>query len=266
MKLEQDITLIHGDCLEVMTEIKSGSIDMICCDLPYGTTQCSYDIVIDIPKMWEQYRRILKPTGNILLFSDEPFTSLLISSNIGQFKQRITWDKVVGGGHLNSKKMLLKTTEDICLFTLLPLGNQTYNPQYEVKPIENRRGDRKREKRPMFKGGYVGSHNGQVSNNYDENVSYPKNIIRINAKTSECNSANRLHSHQKPVSLIEYLIKTYTNEGDLVLDNCMGSGTTPHACFNLNRRCIGIEKEFEYFEIAQKRLKDAQRVPLLFSV
>lgn len=250
------IELHHGDCLEIMPLIPDKSIDMILCDLPYGTTQCSWDSVIPLPKLWKEYKRVIKNTGNIVLFADEPYTSALIMSNIEWFKQRITWDKQVAGNFLNSKKMLLKVTEDVCLFTPAKLGNQTYNPQFNLKPEQFRRGDRKREKRQPFKGGYIGKTNGKISNDYSEEISYPTNLWSVNSKTGECNSVNRLHPTQKPTDFLEMLLMTYSNEGDNILDNCMGSGSTGVACMNTGRHFIGIEKDKNYFEIAKKRINE----------
>jgi site-specific DNA-methyltransferase (adenine-specific) len=245
--------LFQGDCLEIMPLIPDKSVQLILADLPYGTTQCKWDSVIDLDKLWIEYKRIISDNGNIVLFSDEPFTSVLICSNLEQFRQRITWDKQVAGNHLNSKKMLLKITEDICLFTPSKLGNQTYNIQLTEKPKEHRRGDRKRENRKEFAGGYVGKHNGQVSETYNEEVSYPSNLWSINSKQGECNALNRTHPTQKPLELIEKLLITYSNENDMVLDNTMGSGTTCLSAKELNRKFIGIEKEANYYEIACRR-------------
>lgn len=248
------IELYNDDCFNIFPKIKDKSIDLILADLPYGTTQCKWDSVLDLNNLWYEYKRIISDSGNILLFADEPFTSVLICSNLQQFRQRITWDKQVAGNHLNSKKMLLKVTEDICLFTPSKLGNQTYNIQLIEKPKQHRRGDRKRENRKEFSGGYVGKHNGQVSENYNEEVSYPNNLWVVNSKQAECNALNRLHPTQKPISLIKKLLLTYSNENDLVLDNTMGSGSTGVACKINNRRFIGIEKDEKYFKIAEKRI------------
>lgn len=245
--------LFNGDCMDILPLIPDKSVQLILADLPYGTTQCKWDSVLDLNSLWNEYKRIITDDGNILLFADEPFTSVLITSNLSQFKQRITWDKQVAGNHLNSKKMLLKITEDICLFTPSKLGNQTYNIQLSEKPKEHRRGDRKRENRKKFVGGYVGKHNGQVSETYNEEVSYPSNLWSINSKQGECNALNRLHPTQKPIELIKKLLLTYSNEKDMVLDNTMGVGTTCLGAKELNRSFIGIEKEVKYYEIACQR-------------
>ena len=227
---------------------------MILCDLPYGTTACKWDIIIPFDKLWEQYNRVIKDNGAIVLFSDEPFTSRLICSNIKNFKYRITWNKDIGGGYLNAKIMPLKQTEDICVFSKVNNGRYTYNPimrdkeSNRVRPI-----GRRNSVNPST----YGASNGQLSEDYNPKKSYPTNLIKLSSRTMECNSIHRVHPTQKPVALLEYLIKTYTNEGETVLDNCMGSGSTGVACVNLNRSFIGIEMDDKYFEIASKRINDS---------
>lgn len=243
--------LFFGDCLEIMKDIPNESIDLVCADLPYGTTQCGWDSVIPLNELWNEYKRIIRNTGNIILFADEPFTSALIMSNIEWFKQRITWDKQVAGNFLNAKKMLLKVTEDICLFTPAKLGNQTYNPQIKDKASDKVRAVKNRT---PFEGGYIGKTNGQLSEDYDNKKSYPTNLFSFNSRAGDCNTLNRKHPTQKPVKLLEEIILTYTNENMVVLDNTMGSGTTGIACKNLNRNFIGIEKDENYFKIAEQRI------------
>lgn len=244
-------TFYQGDCLVEMSKIADKSVDMILCDLPYGTTQCSWDSVIPLPKLWNEYKRIIKNTGNIVLFSDEPFTSALIMSNIEWFRQRITWDKQVAGNFLNAKKMLLKVTEDICLFTPAKLGNQTYNPQIKNKVIDKVRVVKNRK---PFEGGYIGKTNGQLSDDYDNEKSYPTNLFSFNSRAGDCNTLNRKHPTQKPTELLQEVILTYSNEYDIVLDNTMGSGSTGVACKKTGRHFIGIEKDEKYFEIAVSRV------------
>jgi len=204
--------------------------------------------------LWNEYKRIIVDDGNILLFADEPFTSVLICSNLEQFRQRITWDKQVAGNFLNSKKMLLKVTEDVCLFTPSKLGNQTYNPQVKnkdddkIRPIGNRK---------PFKGGYIGKTNGQLSKDYQKDKSFPTNLFSYNSRAGDCNTLNRRHPTQKPIELINELLLTYSNENDYVLDNTMGSGTTGVACINTNRNFIGMELDDKYFEIAKARINEA---------
>ena len=250
-----DTKLIHGDCLEKMKDIPDGSIDMILCDLPYGTTACKWDSVIPFEPLWEQYKRVIKDNGAIVLFANEPFTSALITSNLSMFKYRVTWDKGQGSGFLNAKKMPLTRVEDICIFSISKNGNYTYNPILTDKPLKNIRpiGNAKPRKASTY-----GCNNGKCSDDYDITRSYPTNLItQFNAKSAECNSLNRVHPTQKPVALLEYLINTYSNEGELVLDNTMGSGSTGVACINTNRKFIGIELDEKYYDISCKRINEA---------
>jgi site-specific DNA-methyltransferase (adenine-specific) len=237
------------DCLEGMKLLPEKSIDMILCDLPYGTTNRNkWDVVIPFDKMWEQYNRIIKDNGAILLFADEPFTSQLIMSNQKMFKQRITWDKDRGAGFLNAKKMLLKQTEDIVLFyKKLP----TYNPQMIDAPPDRIRpiSDKSTESLNYGKVNKV-----KAGEDYNPNLRYPTNLIKFSSVKGECNNLNRLHPTQKPVELCEWLMKTYSNENEIVLDNCMGSGTTAVTATLNNRRWIGFETDSEYIEKANKRL------------
>lgn len=236
-------TLKRGDCLELMTCIPDKSIDLILCDLPYGTTQNKWDTVIPFDELWGHYVRISR--GAIVLTSAQPFTSALIMSNAKSFKYTWVWDKANSTGFLNAKKQPLRRTEDVVVFYDT---QPTYNPQMEVRG------------RPRKKGGYIkkdGSDNygsfksvESVSNEY-----YPTNLIEI----SNANRLERYHPTQKPVALMEYLIKTYTNEGDTVLDNCMGSGTTGVACANTNRKFIGMELDSDYFRIARRRISEAYK-------
>lgn len=241
------------DCLEGMKLIPDKSIDTIICDLPYGTTNRNkWDVNIPFEKLWEQYNRIIKDNGAILLFADEPFTSQLIMSNQKMFKQRITWDKDRGAGFLNAKKMLLKQTEDIVLFyKKLP----TYNPQMldaqpdRIRPISQKSTESMN---------YGKVEKVKAGDDYNPNLRYPTNLIKFSSVKGECNNLNRLHPTQKPVELVEWILKTYSNENDIILDNCMGSGTTAVACELNNRKWIGFELENEYFEIANKRLEKIQ--------
>lgn len=250
MKISDTIFIQQGDCIELMKKIPDKHIDMILCDLPYGTTSRNkWDVVIPFDYLWAQYGRIIKDNGAILLFSDEPFTSELICSNKNLFKQRITWDKDRGFGFLNAHKMLMKQTEDICLFyKKLP----TYNPQMKDAQVDRIR--------PISKNGENKSLNyGEVEvvkndDNYNPNKRYPTNLVKFSSNTLECNPLNRLHPTQKPVELLEYLIKTYSNENEIVLDNCAGSFSTGVACINTKRKFIGYELDEKYFEIGKNRL------------
>ena len=231
------------------------SIDMILCDLPYGTSACSFDKQIPTDKLWKEYTRIIKPTRAIVLFSQQPFTSLLINSNIKYWKYNWIWQKENGTNFPNAKYCPLKITEDICVFgdgaiSYTPKGNNLiYNPQFtEGKPYTIISGKQKSDSAIVRKGsredfsGYKTINNGKR---------YPKNIIKFNR------DKDKLHPTQKPVALLEYLIKTYTNEGDLVLDNCMGSGSCGVACLNTNRNFLGMELDKDYFNIAKERINNA---------
>ena len=231
------IKLLHGDCLERMKEIPDKSIDMVLCDLPYGTTQCKWDTIIPFEPLWQQYNRIIKDNGAIVLTASQPFTTTLINSNIKHFRYSWTWEKEQGVNFLMAKKQPLKVHEDVCVFS----KRQTvYNPQMsEGKPYISSKGD-------------SGEVTGRVKKIQTKNkgTRYPRSIIQFKRETG-------LHPTQKPVALLEYLIKTYTLEGETVLDNCMGSGSTGVACVNANRNFIGIEKDTKYFEIAKSRIEKA---------
>ena len=238
--------LYNGDCLEIMKTIQDKSIDAIITDPPYGTTACKWDSVIDFELMWTQLNRIIKPNGAIVLFGSEPFSSALRMSNIKNYKYDWIWDKKKLTGVLNAKKMPLKRHEDICVFyKKLP----TYNPQKTYKG-----------KKTGIKNQIVNSENyrktDKVSTYKDDGSRYPTSIIdNINGVIN--NSKEKVkHPTQKPVALMKYLIKTYTNELETVLDFTMGSGTTGVACCNLNRDFIGIELDKEYFKIAEQRIKN----------
>ena len=237
-----------GDCLERMKEIPDGSVDMILCDLPYGTTACKWDTVIPFEPLWAQYKRMIKDNGAIVLFGSEPFSSLLRCSNIKNYKYDWVWDKKHGANFAQANKRPLKNIENVMVFYDKPCF---YNPQ----KIQNPKGEEKRSKYPpsLQKECFV----GQVAMNadfahfgskYESDKLLPKSILVFSRDSKP------VHPTQKPVALMEYLIKTYTNEGETVLDNCMGSGTVGVACKNLNRKFIGIEKDETYFKIAQDRI------------
>jgi site-specific DNA-methyltransferase (adenine-specific) len=230
---------MQGDCLERMKEIPDKSIDAIICDLPYGTTQNKWDSVLPLDLLWQNYSRILSENGRIVLTADGIFTGVLMMSNPKWFKYKLIWDKKSTSGFLNAKKMPLRRHEDILIFAK---GKATYNP------IMEERG------KPRKKGGYIGGNKGTYGS-YREDVKfnneyYPTSIIEI----SNANQKSKQHPTEKPVALMEYLIKTYTNEGDLILDNCMGSGTTGVAAVRNNRDFIGIELDPDYFKIAEERI------------
>ena len=238
--------ILLGDCLELMKDIPNGSIDMILCDLPYGTTACKWDVIIPFEPLWEQYKRIIKDRGAIVLFGSEPFSSYLRMSNIKQYKYDWKWDKVVGSNFVQAKKQPLRIYEDICVFYK---KQPTYNPIMEERKKENERPSNK----PA-----LNNINGITSIKCPTigKMKYPVNKIEINRMSKELNSSRIIHPTQKPVALLEYLIKTYTNEGELVLDNTAGSGTTAIACLNTNRQFIVMEKEQKYYDIILKRVAD----------
>lgn len=230
------ITIKQGDCLELMKDIPDGSVDMILCDLPYGTTRNKWDSIIPLEELWSQYERIIKDNGCIALFAQTPFDKVLGASNLKLLKYEWIWQKDNGTGFLNAKKMPLKLHENILIFYKKP---PTYNPQMRkgFKPYSQK--------------------SGKGSSNYGEQVRvitenngdrYPVDIIEFKR------DKDKLHPTQKPVALLEYLIETYTNKGETVLDNCMGSGSTGVACHNTNRNFIGFELDQKYFEIAKERL------------
>lgn len=236
--------LLQGDCLEIMKDIPDKSIDMILCDLPYGTTQCKWDSIIPLDKLWEQYDRIIKDNGMICLTSNEPFTNKLINSKPKQYKfYDLIWDKVSTTGFLNAKRQPLRRHEQIICFYK---KQTTYNPIMEVrgKPRNKKNYNKNQGTGNMCYGKFESIDN--FSNEY-----YPTSIIQI----SNAVQKGKVHPTQKPVELCEYLIKTYTNEQETVFDSCMGSGSTGVAALNLNRNFIGIELDEGYFEIAKNRIE-----------
>ena len=239
--------VIQGDCLEVMKQIPDKSIDMILCDLPYGTTACKWDTIIPFEPLWEQYKRIIKDNGAIVLTASQPFTSALVMSNPKMFKVAIVWNKKKAGNFVQGNIQPLKIHEDVLIFYS---KQPTYNPQKTLldKPQKVRNGAKNRQDRKE-----AGGFGGTViySDKFEADKKLPTTIVEI---SKDNYGKNVFHPTQKPVALFEYLIKTYTNEGDTVLDNVAGSGTTGVACKNLNRNYILIEKEQEYIEIIKARL------------
>ena len=230
----------QGDCLELMKNIPDGSIDAVIADPPYGTTACKWDTVIPFEPMWEQLKRVIKPNGAIVLFGSQPFTSALVMSNPKMFKYEWVWDKVRGAGHLLAKKRPMMATENISVFCKT---TPFYFPQ--MRDREKPRKSKNNGNTEVYNG------DGKVFEGEVLNKRYPINIITF-SKSSQSDMTR--HPTQKPVALMEYLIKTYTNEGETVLDFTAGSGTTGVACQNLNRNFILIEKEPEYVEIIKNRL------------
>lgn len=230
--------LLQGDCLELMKSIPDKSVDMVLCDLPYGTTQNKWDTVIPFEPLWEQYKRICKENASVLLFSQMPFSAFLILSNTKMFKYEWIWQKTQGTGFLNSKKMPLKAHENILCFYQKP---PTYNPQMQngFKPYKCKSG----------KGSSNYGYQTQVTT-ISNGERFPKDIVCF-----DYDRGKKIHPTQKPVPLLEYLIKTYTNEGETVLDNCMGSGSTGVACVHTGRDFIGMELDEHYFSIAKERIE-----------
>lgn len=233
---------MHGDCLERMKEIPDGSIDMVLCDLPYGTTQNKWDCVIPLSDLWLEYNRVCKRNAQIVLTAMQPFTAALVMSNIKNFKHDWVWEKTAPSGHLNAKKMPMRAHESVLVFCN---GRGIYNPQKtfgnarKVSTAQHRRNSKKSDSYGKF-----GLHS------YDSTERYPRSVIKF--KSDKQKSA--LHPTQKPVALMEYLIRTYTNESMVVLDNTMGSGTTGVACVRTKRNFIGIERDEDYFKIASDRI------------
>jgi len=263
--------LYCGDCLVEMDQVADGSVDLILCDLPYGTTDrkgisdkgdnrvLSWDTVIPLDKLWEQYRRVLKPSGAVVLTADQPFTSQLVLSNLEWFKYEWIWKKRKVTGFLHANARPMKETEDILVFS--PMGasggsvkvnkNMTYNPQGLIEKRVKKKNNAKRLGKFLHQPEHMGEGNKLLhETEYEQKwTNYPSEIIEFGL---DCNV---IHPTQKPVALMEYLIKTYSNEGETVLDNCMGSGTTGVACKKTNRNFIGIEKDAEYFTQAKERIE-----------
>jgi site-specific DNA-methyltransferase (adenine-specific) len=231
--------LYLGDCLEVMKSISDKSIDAIICDLPYGTTACKWDSVIPFEPLWEQYKRIIKDNGAIVLFGSQPFTSAMVMSNTKMFKYQWVWEKSRFANQMLAKVQPLKIHEDIVVFAK---EKAIYNPQglVEINKI-------------TIQGAKITDNNGggiRKTSYLQTHTNYPKSILKFGSE------GKTVHPTQKPIGLLEYLVKTYTNQGDTVLDNCMGSGTTGVACKNLGRKFIGIEQDANYFEIAKNRINE----------
>ena len=243
-------TLYQGDCLELMKQIPDKSIDMVLCDLPYGKTHNQWDSIIPFNKLWSSYNRIIKDNGAIVLFGQGSFSAQLICSNLKNYRYTLIWNKIRTSGFLNAKRIPLPQHEDIMVFyKKLP----TYNPQmWKGDKPSHRRGKKNEQKGIMqtkgkVYGKYV-AYDNLPSTHTD--MKYPTSIITIQNVV-----VNNVHPTQKPVELMEWLIKTYTNEGETVLDNCMGSGSTGIACINTNRNFIGIELDENYFNIAKERIE-----------
>ena len=249
--------LYHGDCLEVMAGLPSGSVDLVLTDPPYGTTACKWDSIIPLEPMWEQLKRVIKPNGAIVLFGAEPFSSHLRISNLGWFKYDWIWHKSKALGFTNAKNKSMNRHEIISVFSEGTVANKSnrrmpYFPQGLV-PYGKTVSGIKSCKADSAEGGHKFARPGHKESFVQEFTNYPTQILEFSSEGSPD------HPTQKPVTLMEYLIKTYTNRGDTVLGFTMGSGTTGVACASLGRRFIGIEKEEKYFEIAKARIEQAHR-------
>jgi len=268
-----NVDLFHGDCLVEMRSIEEHSIDLILCDLPYGTTDrkgvenkrgvnrlLKWDTVIPLDKLWLEYKRILKPRGAVVLTADQPFTSKLILSNIEWFKYVWIWKKKKTTGFLLANYRPMKQTEDVVVFS--PAGaaaasrngrNMTYNPQGLIEKKVKKKNNPKRLGKFLHNPEFMGKNNILLhETEYEQKyTNYPSEIIEFGL------DKNVVHPTQKPVALMEYLIKTYSNENETVLDNCMGSGTTGVACVNTNRKFVGIERDEEYFNLAKSRIEES---------
>lgn len=235
------LTLWQGDCLDLMAQIPDGSVDMILCDLPYGTTACKWDTVIPFDALWANYKRVIKPNGAIVLFASQPFTSAMVMSNPKAYRHSWIWNKRFAGNFVTAKYAPMKIHEDVCVFGF---SSVNYNPQMILRDVPITNGANK-----------CASDSAKFSANSRQEGfkkvythKFPESILLHPRERG-------LHPTQKPVALCEYLIRTYTNEGDTVLDNCMGSGTTGVACLNTGRNFIGIEQDQKYFEIALGRIE-----------
>lgn len=236
--------ILLGDCLDLMPELEDKSVDLILCDLPYAVSKNSWDLIIDPEKMWEQYERIIKDNGAIVLTATQPFTSQLVMSNLKLFKYEWVWSKTIGSGQLNAKKQPLRTHETVLVFYKKPV---TYNAQLrEGKPYHAKR-------KATFEG--PGYNQQAPSETKNEGTRLPKSVLDVPNPRIKGG-----HPTQKPVELFEYLIKTYTNPGELVLDNAIGSGTTAVAAVNTGRDFIGMEKLQKYHDMAEERVAAAVAV------
>lgn len=244
MKLNDNIEIHFGDCFEVMKNIPNKSVDLILCDLPYGVTSNKKDIALPFDKLWEHYERIIKDNGAIVLFGQGIFYADLVCSNRKLYKYDLIWDKQLVSGFLNAKRMPLRQHEQIAVFYK---KSPTYNPQYTIgQPSHSKGHSYKKKENTNNNYGYYKS----VDVDCKTTKKYPISIISI----QKPHPSKAIHPTQKPVALLEYIIKTYTNENDIVLDNCMGSGSTGVACVNTDRKFIGIELDENYFNVAKERI------------
>ena len=259
-----NIELYQGNCLEVMKNIKDRSVDLILCDLPYGVTQNKWDCVIDVNKLWIKYNKIIKDNGTIVLFGRQPFSSVLVMSNLTNYKYSIIWRKNLKTGNLNARKRPMGSYEEILVFYKNP---PVYNPQKIPRTYQQPSGNKKNSKTTNYgkqKEDYVDRQSDWLMPDdvIDYEDAYSLDALDLDGEMLyvKCvhNSQGKVHPTQKPVELLEWIIKTYTNEGNIVLDNCMGSGSTGVAALNTNRDFIGIELDDKYFEIAKERIEEVK--------
>ena len=239
--------LVHADCFDVFPYIADESVQLILCDLPYNVTGLKWDSLLDLPKLWEQYERIIKPNGAIVLTAMQPFTTELIISNRKMFKYTWVWNKVKPGNFLTAKLKPMQNHEDIVVFSKANTANCNKNNMLYIPQLEKREKVRKYKKEADSD---IYARKNTTSIEYTTDFKYPKSILEI----SNANQKNKLHPTQKPLELMKYLIKTYSKEDDVVMDNCMGSNTTGLACKELNRQYIGIEKDKNYYDISVSRV------------
>ena len=246
-------TVICDDCLIAMKEIPDKSVDMILADLPYGTTACKWDTIIPFEPLWEQYKRIIKDNGAIVLTASQPFTSALVMSNVKMFKYCWYWKKSKPNGWQHSKNRPMTAIEEVCVFSKSPTGHISQLGDRRMMYIpQGVSGAGVKTVKEVWHGRSMGARPNQIGKQYEAQTGFPNNVLEYNNVTGK----KAVHPTQKPVALMEYLIKTYTVEGETVLDCFMGSGTTGVACKNLNRKFIGIELDPEYFKIAEKRINE----------
>jgi DNA modification methylase len=246
-------TLVLGDCLEAMAKIPDDSIDMVLCDLPYGTTACKWDAVIPFDALWAEYRRVTRPGAAIVLTACQPFTTALAASNMNAFRYTWVWDKKFAGNFVQAKRMPLRVHEDVLVFSF---GDKmpTYYPQMTQRDVPIKKGGNKQSAAIPIRQTANAEAFGKSAKEYTDK--HPTTILEFSSRDGERGH----HPTQKPVALMEYLIRTYTNHGDTVLDNTMGSGTTGVACLNTGRRFIGIERETTYFDVACTRVAEANEL------
>lgn len=246
--------IYNEDCLEGMKRIPDSSVDCIICDLPYGTTECKWDSIIPFDKLWEQYKRIVKQNGAILLFGSEPFSTTLRVSNLKQYRYDWIWNKTRGANFTLANIQPMKSHEIISVFYE---KKPTYNPQFWYStPYKTPKGERKNPIEMLGVRNVPTARKIRTATDHSDGRRFPLSILEFKPDTG------RVHPTQKPVALLEYLIKTYTNEGETILDNCMGSGTTAIAAIRTKRNFIGFELQKEYFDIANKRIKEEQQLQL----